>query len=545
MQEETSTGKVLRQKAIGIIYLIFLSLIFMTLPSDFIDSVFKIHQAYDQYTAENAEVRSANDVYALYLLASEYEAVQTTLESFLSTEEQSLQMQVYIDSIKNQLLLRKGLQETGFPKEGSSEAPTQQLLMRNQLADSLQRRLSDYATRLKQLLPKEQQPFIDQIIDVQPQTHANGKEVAFTQFFFDHNPLNSTFLSLTHMKTQVVRASDLVSEYLLDQLYLELAEQLTDEHKKVIAIARSETNRSDKLAKLRDLLKELQRIEDEKNDPMKLTIESLSDSLYPINQVLSFQAKFSDSSGNPMELTVIGPVKTDKIYLRSSGIVRYLPEHIGNYRMRFKHDSQLVEKVFRVGESRNILEHAQMGVIYCEQYNAIRINSLYQQENRNVQAEVSRGRVSLKDGIFYIWVDDPGRVTLMVHELYEGGRLKVAEKTFEARRKNMPYATMGIFKDGTELTPDALRELKQLVVHTDLTQNDETYSLASFECTLIHSDQTDGVSTFTNYGETFEPQLRKALSELKTGDLVVVRKINAKSNTGNEITLNSIVIQLK
>lgn len=545
MQEEISKGKALRQKAIGILYLIFLSLIFMTLPSDFIDSVYKIDEAYDQYTEESAELRSANDIYALYLLASEYEAVQTTLESFLSAEEQSTRMQAYIDSIKNILLERKGLLKTGFPKEGSSEAASQQLMIRQQIADSLQQRLTDYAAWLKEMLPKEQQHFIDEIIDTKPQTHSNGEEAIFSAFYFDHAPLNSAFLSLTHVKAQVLRASQWVSEYLLDDLYEELGEQLTEEHEQVIAIARSEENRSEKLGKLRELLKALEEAKEEKRERLELTVESLSDSLYPINQILSFKANFSDSSGKPMELTVVGPVKTDKIYLRSAGIVRYLPEYIGNYRMLFRHDNHLVEKAFRVGESRNILEHAQIGVIYCEQYNAVRINSLYQQKNRNLQAKVSRGRVSLKDGIFYIWVDDPGRVTLTVHEIYDDGRLKIAEKTFEARRKNVPYATIGIFKDGTELTPDALRELKQLVVHADMTESDETYSLASFECTLIKSNQSDGVESFTNYGETFEPPLRAALSELKAGDLVVMRKIKAKSNTGNEITLNSIVIQLK
>ena len=137
-------GKELRQKAINLMYLIFLAFLFTYVPSDFLDSVQTSGKGLDMLAKDASKENTTSAIYFLNLLKSDEALYEKTKSQFLAIEDYSREVAMQIENYKFSLISIDGVDSNGYFINGKKDKTTEELMLNTQLSDSLFNTLKNY-----------------------------------------------------------------------------------------------------------------------------------------------------------------------------------------------------------------------------------------------------------------------------------------------------------------------------------------------------------------------------------------------------------------
>jgi hypothetical protein len=198
----------LRNKAIKVMYLIFLSLIFLYIPTDFIDSTYNSNKTFEKTYSDLSELSDFQSSVYLYVLGKHPEEMQALYDNYIKIDEAASAIQKNINRIKQEQLSLRGFDANGYPKDGHWEESTNKIMIREGQADSVLTALSNYRTFVGDLLDEEAKDSLYAILPLEENlpVEMNGEMSEFTKFYFFHTPLNISILTLTHFQSELERS---------------------------------------------------------------------------------------------------------------------------------------------------------------------------------------------------------------------------------------------------------------------------------------------------------------------------------------------------
>lgn len=551
-----SSAQRLRQKAINLLYLIFLAMIFTYISSDFVDAVQKSDQT---TTVLGREVEMQTNRYNLIVLnhlKNDSITYNRTKHKIAAIDAKTSRELNFIDSLKFTLIAEEGFNPFGYFKGGKREVLSNEIMIEGEQAKKLFQRLKNFKLDISQFVEATK---VDQIDSIMPLTSyeykSDGQLIESEKFYFSKHPLTISVMNLTMFKSQL----ELIRSYVVNNAVQEavnestyplptpLAKAITanDEalgSKDYIPIFLDQIN-WDSLIVYEDVIdkKERARIEEDNEDKKKLvTIESLSDSVYAVGKPVRFNFGF-DKTNKPVTVSLTSPNGEEKSYvLNEPGVFLFVPEVKGYYELRFTNGTISGRKNLRVLDLKPVLETGQMGTLYIGINNQLNLRTSEFEDTEGLQARISEGQILKKGKSFYARVFKEGQVRVEVFAKMPYGFVRIADKQYVVRSLNPPIATLIGGNEAGTISMDELSSAKALRIKSDELLVEEEYYISKFEMTIIYNGHTAILRPIPNVGNSLNSNSLDALSKATPGDIIMFNNISAKSSLGTDIELRPL-----
>lgn len=552
----------LRQKAINLLYLIFLAMIFTYISSDFVDAVQKSDQTSNDLGNNVLQQSNRYNLLVLdHLRGDSINYNRTKLK--ISNIDRLTNIQLdKIDSIRNALIAKEGKTSTGYFKGGKREVAANKLMIYGNKAEELFRELETYKLDVSQFVEATK---VDEIDSIMPllnyQYRSDGNLVSSEKFYFYKHPLTVSILNLTGFKNKVI----LVRNYVINELIKDAVNVSSNPLPTQLAAVIQST---DELVSTREYLplfldqakfdsvivydngtykraleaaqKELQEKKDE------LSIESLNDSVYAVGKPIRYNFMFDENKGNPVNVKLTTPDGQETTYtLFKPGTFLFVPESKGYYQIRYSNGKIQGRKNVKVLDLDPVLANNTTGTLYIGINNELKLRTSEFEDTEGLQARVSNGKILKKGKSFYVRVFEEGQVRVEVFAKMPYGFVRIAFRDYVVRTLNPPTVSIPGSDLENNISKTALTKLKALEVKADELLVDEEYYIESFDMTLIYNDHTAILRPINNIGNSLNPASLKALENTRKGDIVMFTNIKAKSSLGTDVHLKPLTYTVK
>lgn len=593
MAEKRSTQ--LRNKAIGIMYLIFLSFIFLLIPSDFVDSTYESGVAFEETYSDVSELNKFQTSIYLYLLREEEETVSNLLGKAAKIDAQSRNFLELTRRYKDMLIADRGRAENGYPKDGQREEPSNILMVMEGRGDSLfselvaiQDLLLEWVTdesdvaELKEILPAKSEMM-----------HSNGLQTSFVNFYFNHVPLNAALLNLTHFEAQVERAKHFVVSVLFEEAMADAEGSLDKELLGVIEAASSSASGSQEIwSELSEILNgggyvdstlasetesalaeeqiaevtapDSRDAEENANEEEEEILENLDndynayiedkpfvkmrmpgDLTFGIGDTAAFELDWDKSEVDYVSVRIF---KNDVLYrmrkVYEKGVFNFRLSELGVYEFRFETPNTSQSERLRVIQPGVDVQNAAYGTLYSGMDNPLVLELPDTLTPEDYRFEVTNGKVFFKDDRVFIRTNKTGLSILKIYE-NDSASTPVLEKKYAVRELKDPFASLGNYWDGSTIRIEDLTRMNGLKINYDDYFTKEVISIASFEMSLVYNGHTVITKPVQVMGSVFDESAKFLLSKVKSGDVLVFKNIRAISSLGSEIQLRSVLITVE
>lgn len=546
-----SKGKELRQKAINLMYLIFLAFLFTYVPADFLDSVQTSGKSLDMLAKDAGKENTASAIYFLNLLKSDQGLYDKTKSQFLAIEDYSQEVQAQIENYKLGLISIDGIDNLGYFINGKKEKSTSEMMLNTKLSDSLFGTLKNYKKFILDYIGYEHATDLDHMLTVPKMIKkSDGAIKPIEQFYFSHTPLNVAITNFNHFRGEVER----IKIYAYRKLIKDLVENnRSDMPLEVLQnFDKLDIERLGNAKTLKDFFEKVNNNEyassndaDAKKKQSNLLVESVTDTIYPEGYPFKFQVHFDTATSKRVSIFVNGPGESRSFSTSKPGPFVYLPISKGRYTITFKDGLKTVSKTIKVIDVEPLIQNTKLSTIYVGIDNALNIKTSEYGTQDQMVATITKGEIFRKGDKFYARVTEPGLVQVAIFAKMPYGVVKVAEQIFAVRTLNNPYAIVNTHANGSEVNLAALKNMRNLTVVTDEYLLDELFFIQEFTTSLIFNEHTQITKPFKNVGSSFNSYLLELLSKAKSGDKIMFTEIIAKSNLGNRIVLNPYNLTIK
>ncbi len=552
-----SSSQKLRQKAINLLYLIFLAMIFTYISSDFVDTV----QKSDQTTSILAnEVKLQTNRYNLMVMnhlqndSSRYEDTKHQIATIDKITNVELD---FIDSLKLALIDTEGFNEFGYFKGGKREVSANKVMIDGNQAKKLFQRLNEYKLNISQFVEPLKADQIDSIMPLNKFEYKSGGQlVSSEKFFFSKLPLTISVLNLTNFKSKV----ELIRSFVINNtvqdavdkttfpLPTQLSQVIKSEDQVIgsreyIPIFLDQVNWDSLIVYENATVKQIRNkvVGEIKDRKSRLSIESLSDSVYAVGKPVRFEFTFNDNGSTPLNIRLEDPQGNEKLFtLNKAGTFLFVPEMKGFYQLRFSSGELSGRKNIKVIDLKPILENGDIGTLYIGINNELKLRSSEFEDTEGLQARISEGKIFKRGESFYARVSEPGEVRIEVFAKMEYGFVKIADKKYVVRNLNPPIATLANKEQATKISMAELEAAKALSIRSDELLVNEQFYISDFELTIIYNNHTAILRPIPNKGNTLNALSIDALSKAEPGDIVMFNKIKAKSSLGTDTELQPL-----
>lgn len=555
---ETSAQR-LRQKAISLLYLIFLALIFFYIPSDFVDAVQKSDQTMSVLCSEVEMQTNRYNAMVLSHLKNDPSAFEKTKHKIFEIDQKTTDQIDKIDQIKLNLIKKEGYNQFGYLNGGKREKEANDLLIYGKEAEEMFEALRNFKLDISQYVEVDQ---IDQIDSIMPlrefELRSNGDPVKTEQFYFYKHPLTISLLGLSSFKSKV----ELIRSYVVNTLIANTVSNgsfpIPSEIRKVIQADNQVIGSKDFIPIFMDEVnwdsvivsqstKDLERQQSKNEaDQYEILIESRSDSVYAVGQPIRFDFTFDETTGRRVSVDLEKPNGEHETYtLSKPGTFLFVPERKGYYQLRFGNGTRSGRKIIKVLDLDPVLANDQMGTLYIGINNALQLKTSEFEDTEGLQARISEGQILKKGKNFYARVFEEGQVRIEIFAKMPYGFVKVAEKQYVVRHLNPPVANILDIDAGSTVKHDDIVQAKRLSIKSDELLVEEEFYIESFDFTIIYNDHTAILRPVHNQGNSLNPPSLEALSKVTDGDIIMFNNIKAKSSLGTEIDLNPVTYTIK
>lgn len=508
----------LRQKLINLMYLVFITLAFIYLPSDFIDSTKYLTNSFEQleneYTQKLEEKRAVlnEQLYINTPLAQDYYNIIDVSADIDSTN-------MHIDRMIGEVIKSVGgKNENGFLKRSKNFLLSNDLFIDNGEASILQNQLEKIKQKIAAYNLKNITPFLDTLIPSQINLkNAVGKSKNWEGFFFSKTPIAVVNTTLKKLKADLVYTKFKLVEYLSGNA------------------SRGESNKKVSIL-----------------SSNSIAVEVLAAKSFLLGDKVAFRVILLDSSkhggGNGT-----GKYKGVKSYIKrggnivqqlkvgSGGVISYTANQTGKFQLVVEDSANTTTQNFTVTNLRTAFtERNSPEIMYMGVDNPIKIQASEIDLN-SITTEIDFGEVIPFGGKYYLRFPSEGLARLKIYSTNKDGRYLVIQKTYKVVKLPNPVVTID-GKSGGSISRKILKVQDKLGINSPQIEDDGIYNVLSFE--LLRVSRT-GKESVVNRGNEFSYEARKILKETNSGDLIIIDNIKVKATDGTLKDVNPVVFSVK
>lgn len=579
----------LRNKAIKVMYLIFLSLIFLYIPTDFIDSTYESNKSFEKTYSDLSELSDFQSSIYLYVLGEHPEEMQSLYNKYVKIDDAASNIQKHINAVKKEQLHLRGFNSAGFPKDGHWEESTNKIMIGQGQADTILYQLAEYRTFVGELLDQQGKDSLYSILPLGDQLPVDGKNgmSEFTKFYFSHTPLNISILTLTHFQSELEQSKLLAYKNLFknsvaavkqevesDSIAVEFYELLDWTYASsdsTISAAEETTHfRSEELLQLLQLTKdaeytvvgprsdlsetESQKDEEDLSDFERIPFVKILDpekAIFFVNDPIAFEVYWNKADYPKAEMKVYNDATLiEKRIIRSPGRTSYLFTETGSYRFEFSGSGQIYEQRVQViqkpkTQDETLLSHKSSDYFYAYPGMVVHLENTTggMLTTAKYNIDITNADFSNQEGKNILHLREPGYAAIKVSEK-EGDKKVLINKKFVVQKPH-PFIGFGNYKDGEEVPLAVVSNLDALLLSQEEYFNNEILTVSTFEIQLAYNSNTVLSKTLTNEGAVFNKEVMHLLAQAQSGNSIIIKNIKAVSSLGAEITLNSIVLSIE
>ncbi len=555
-----SSAQKLRQKAINLLYLIFLAMIFTYISSDFVDAIQKTDQTTTMLCNEVSMQTNRYNTIALSHLKNDSIAYEETKIQIYRIDKASNDAIAIIDSLRMSLIQKEGFNKYGYLNGGKNDAVSTDYMIYGKKAKDLFDKLETYKLDISQFVEADKVDQLDTIMPLPNRIAAtDGKLVDLDKFYFDKSPLTISLLNLNSFRSEIelIRSfvvNELVSDAISSSSFAipaPISRSFVSEasligNKDYIQVFHENINWDPViLYNTKEPSKQTVDVEALKKDLAKkrklVSIESLNDSIYAVDHPIRFNFKFDPKSGKPINIKLTDPNGEDQEYVMTEpGTFLFVPDVKGYYQLRFTNGEFSGRKNIKVIDLSPVLETKNVGTLYIGINNELQLRSSEFEDTEGLQARISSGRILKRGSSFFARVDEEGEVRVEIFAKMPYGFIRVAQKDYVVRKLNPPIASFQNETNGSAIPVSKLASMQRIQVKTDELLVSESYYIAGFEMTIIYNDHTAILKPIRNTGNSLNSTSMEALSKAQAGDIVMFSKIRTKSSLGTDIELQPL-----
>jgi GldM N-terminal domain/GldM C-terminal domain len=532
----------LRQKAINLLYLIFLAFLFSFIPSDFVDTTYQSNDSMNLLCSEVERQSNKYNAMILSYVREDEELFNDTKLKLVRIDGMTKNQIQLIEQLKQGLIAKKGFNKYGYLTSGKSENPSNEFMVAENKGNELFESLSRYKSNLSVLLSAEDAFYLDSILPL-PELirRSDGDYASGVEFYFKKNPLNVAILNLSHFKSRVERARIFTIGKIVQEINIAKPDAIPEEIGRIIMEDNALLGNLDFLKTFR-----LQEQPVEEEDLASMTVESVSDSVYAVGKPARFYVNFDSNSANNISVTLKTstlPSKTVQMY--KPGMYMFVPQTKGYYQLQFSDGEHFTRKYIKVMDLDPVLQNNEMGTLYIGLDNALNVKTSEFEDTEGLTANISNGEILKKGKNFYARVYRTGVVTVQIFAKLTFGSVKVAEKRFIVRELNPPVANILNIASGNKITLDQMTNVRTLNVVSEEYLLSEQFYVSSFEFSIIYNNHTSILQPIINTGSSLNTISTEALKRVKSGDVLIFNKIKAKSSLGKEIDVAPVTYPIE
>jgi hypothetical protein len=501
----------LRQKLINLMYIVFITLAFIYLPSDFVDSskyislsLYNNGNEYqkkiadkDEFLDEQLYLNSplAQDYYNIVDVKDAIDSTTLLVENMLGLLYSNMggyNKNNYLKGSKNFLVSGRL-----FVKEGNTAAT-----LKNNIEDIKQKmrtyNLTGIILNLDSILPTA--------ISMRG---SNGKERLWENYFFNKVPAAVAITNLLKIRSDLLYTKYKLVEYLVNNISKTKAEN-------GISILSSNS----------------------------IGIEVLASKNFILGDKVAFRLVMLDSSrgfDNVKTYVKQGNKTIKELKAGVNGMVSFTANQTGKFEFVVIDSIKVVKKDFTVTNLRTAVpEKNKPEVLYMGIDNPIQLQ--YTELNRaDLVLEIDLGEIIPFGGKYYLRFAKEGFAHLRVYSTNPDGRFLVTEKEYEVKKLPIPVAKIDN-RMGGNISRKILQVQDKLVVQSEEPGLDEAYIIISYDVIKVGSYTKEST---VNKGKDFSSETRKMVRDVKTGDLLVFDNIKVEGTDGALKEIAPIVFSVK
>ncbi len=542
----------LRQKAINLLYLIFLALIFSFIPSDFVDAVQKSDQSMTILCSEVEMQTNRYNAIVLSHLKGNPESFEITKLKIFDIDNLTVKQLDIIDEIKLELVQDEGYNQFGYLQGGKRERYSNELMIYSNKAKELFASLKEFKLDISQFVEVDQVDQIDSILPLREfETRSDGELVESEEFYFYKHPLTISMLNLSSFKSKV----ELIRSFVINDVVTTAVESgaypIPSEIEKIITSDKEVIGNRDFIRVFNEEINwdsvivsqntndlEKTKIIEEEYEANKdnISIESLTDSVYAVGKPVRFE--FGFNAQNWLTVRLQDPLGEEVSYtLTKPGEFMFVPEIKGYYQLRFTNGVKSGRKNLKVLDLNPVLADNKMGTLYIGINNELRLKTSEFENTEGLQARISEGRILKRGKNFYARVNEEGQVRIEIFAKMPYGFVRVAEKQYVVRRLNPPVAGLKGKTGSSTVSLGDLSSLQSLTIKSDELLVEEEFYISGFDFTIIYNNHTAILRPISNGGNALNSTSLDALSRVTAGDILMFSNVKAKSSLGTEIEI--------
>ncbi|MGB0432440.1 MAG: hypothetical protein ACPGLV_18335, partial [Bacteroidia bacterium] len=224
MSEDVSNSGKLRQKAISLLYLLFIALVFIYVPSDFLDSINDTNRSFEQTSAQLASLKSKK--FIMFEKVGGKVSFKNLTDSFKYRLISEISDSAFnrIERLKSFLINETGgLDKYGYPAKSKEFDLVDHLMLNTNRAKNLKNWIQEYKNSIRPYLNDGQEGLLDSILVVKEEIQTSkGKFISWEKFYFKKTPLSVTQMMLSKFQSEV----RLVEYLVLDKYERDFLENL-------------------------------------------------------------------------------------------------------------------------------------------------------------------------------------------------------------------------------------------------------------------------------------------------------------------------------
>ncbi|MBI9038673.1 MAG: hypothetical protein JEY97_11115 [Bacteroidales bacterium] len=523
--QQKGTSRILRNRVVNLLYLIFIVMAFLYIPADFIDIFKSINQDYEDAVEDftTSEYANVNHIMFNYLIKNNADSL-SYLNKIKAVKKSSTEIVNKIEEYKNRLIeLCGGNNDFDYLNDGKNYSYTNELLIENKLADSIRYLITLHEKLIKPLVDHQTFLKVDSLIDNGSYiVTSTGKWIKWEKYYFNKMPVSGAIAIMSKFEDDLKKADNMVLESYINNLLKEKNLNSSDVLKEIL-IGSLDTMFPENFLANQDVVitsKDFYKLGDEIEFGITLPLKDFS-------KIDAFVKK-----GN----------RLDSLKISEEGIGRFFPYEKGNYKFIIFVENRIIEKFVQVEEIKPIIEASDQNVLYTEIENIIKIyHDKY--SGNNLKITVNRGELKYKNSECKIKFKSKGLAIIRVYGLDGKAEKLLAIKKYQVKDIPLPMILLGEKQSG-KISKNELLSHEELSLRETL-GNNNVFKIKDFEIKRIRkSKNSNSFEAHINLGDMFDEQSQTIFENIENGDILIFGNIQVESLDGRISVLPSIIFNI-
>ena len=219
--QQKGTSRILRQKVVNLMYLIYVVLAFLYIPADFIDVMKEMDFSYDLHEKENTKSFEYNSL-VLEAIASKIENASLSNQFIRNSKLANDRSNATINEIESikQFLINKmgGYNKDNFLKNSRDYQSSEKLFIRGKLSDTIFNLINKYKNTIKPMLNSESNQKIESLLYTGNFISSEGVIKSWENYYFDEIPMSAAIMILSKMQNDIRKTDNILIESYIKEL---------------------------------------------------------------------------------------------------------------------------------------------------------------------------------------------------------------------------------------------------------------------------------------------------------------------------------------